>query len=88
MSSAQAQAVYNRTSFQEPDEAQETFARQYDLSRPDRAMSSYQRIMHQHTKQQFEMAHASSRRRSPKPNPGMAKLTPESSHSSIDSTSS
>ena len=43
MSSAEAQVVYNQSSFSEPMEAQEGFARQFDLSQPEQAMSSYQR---------------------------------------------
>jgi hypothetical protein len=44
MSSAEAQQVYNRReSISEPMEAQEEFAQQYDLSQPEKAMSSYQK---------------------------------------------
>ncbi|EMC93776.1 hypothetical protein BAUCODRAFT_58696, partial [Baudoinia panamericana UAMH 10762] len=50
--------------YSEQMEAQDHFAQTFDLSRPEQAMSSYQRLMHQHTKQQFEMATSSSRRRS------------------------
>ena len=45
MSSAEAQVVYNQASFSEPDEAQEMFASQFDLTRPEIAMSSYQRFV-------------------------------------------
>ena len=45
MSSAEAQVVYNRNSLSEPQEAEESFARQFDLSRPEKAMSSYQRFV-------------------------------------------
>lgn len=47
------------------------------------------RIMHQHTKQQFEMATASSRRRSTNASESdMASLATESSHGSMSSTRS
>ena len=45
MSSAEAQVVYNRGSFSEPMEVQEGFAKQFDLSRPEIAMDSYQRLV-------------------------------------------
>ncbi|KXL43248.1 hypothetical protein M433DRAFT_998 [Acidomyces richmondensis BFW] len=81
MSSAEAQVVYNSgRRFSVPDALQENFAQQYDLAHPEKAMSSYQRLMHQHTKQQYESAAISARRRS-SPNSGgaMMALTPESS---------
>ena len=43
MSSAEAQVAYNKGSFSEPLAAQEGFARQFDLSQPEQARSSYQR---------------------------------------------
>jgi hypothetical protein len=43
MSSAEAQIVYNSGAFFEPVEAQEGFAKQFDLSQPDKAMDAYQR---------------------------------------------
>jgi hypothetical protein len=43
MSSAEAQVVYNRSSSSEPMGAQEGFAQQFDLSQPEKAMSSYQK---------------------------------------------
>ena len=45
MSSAEAQIVANRSASSELNEAQETFARQFDLSQPDEAMSSYQKFV-------------------------------------------
>lgn len=48
MSSAEAQVVYEQTPFTEPDEAQETFARQFDLTQPEQAMSLYQRFVKPH----------------------------------------
>ncbi|KAK4621801.1 hypothetical protein CLAFUW4_06898 [Fulvia fulva] len=77
--------VYSTDGLEHP--AQDQFTQQYDLGNPDAAARSYQRIMHQHTKQQFELATASSRRRSA--NSGsIASLTPESSQDSVDSTAS
>jgi len=85
MSSAEAQVVYNRSSSSEPMEAQKGFAQQFDLSQPEKAMGSYQKLMHQHTKQQFEMV---KRRRSSTGNSDMAPLSSEESHGSISSTAS
>ncbi|EME43386.1 hypothetical protein DOTSEDRAFT_25336 [Dothistroma septosporum NZE10] len=77
--------VYSTEGLEHP--AQDQFAQQYDIGNPDAAAKSYQRIMHQHTKQQFELATASSRRRSA--NSGsISSLTPESSTGSMSSTSS
>ncbi|KAF2725191.1 hypothetical protein K431DRAFT_300103 [Polychaeton citri CBS 116435] len=73
--------------FAEPIAAQANFAQQYNLERPEQAMSSYQKIMHEHTRQQFNVATASSRRRSAG-NGNIATLSPSSSNSSVDSTAS
>lgn len=48
----------------DPVVARDHFAQNFDLNQPEKAMTSYQRLMHEHTKQQFETATASSRRRS------------------------
>ena len=45
MSSAEAQIVYSQATFAEPMEAQEGFVRQFDLSQPEQAMSSYQKFV-------------------------------------------
>lgn len=77
MSSAEAQIAYNKASPIEPQRAQEQFAQYYDLSRPEDAMTSYQkyvlsltcfndlrlttlliRLLHEHTKQQFQAANS------------------------------
>ncbi|KAF2171147.1 hypothetical protein M409DRAFT_19118 [Zasmidium cellare ATCC 36951] len=79
--------VYASNDFSE-HEAQDHFAQQFDLANPDAARDSYQRIMHQHTKQQFEMATTSSRRRSSGGDSRMASLSSEKSNGSISSTSS
>ncbi|KAF7194250.1 hypothetical protein HII31_04487 [Pseudocercospora fuligena] len=84
--SAQAQANYEPNGYIVPMGTEEHFAQQFDLSNPENARNSYQRVMHQHTKQQFEMATASSRRRST--NASMSTLSPESSVDSVSSTSS
>ncbi|KAI5365218.1 hypothetical protein Slin15195_G047550 [Septoria linicola] len=84
MSSSQ----YQVNGFVDPSHAEDHFAQQFDLSNPDNARCSYQRLMHQHTKQQFEMATASSRRRSTAASAEMASLSTESSTDSMSSTSS
>lgn len=43
MSSADAQIAFQRGGAYEPVEAQDKFAQQFDLSRPEQAMSSYQK---------------------------------------------
>ncbi|KJX98059.1 hypothetical protein TI39_contig440g00004 [Zymoseptoria brevis] len=83
MSAATQSASYGANGFTEPTEARDHFARQFDLANPEEARDSYQRIMHQHTRQQFEMATESSRRRSS--GATMASLKNESS---VDSTAS
>ncbi|KAH7396162.1 hypothetical protein BKA66DRAFT_566667 [Pyrenochaeta sp. MPI-SDFR-AT-0127] len=60
----QRQSVYVADGFSEPMSAQHNFANTFDLSNPDRAMSEYQRIMHEHTKRQLSTATDSARRRS------------------------
>ncbi|TKA24632.1 hypothetical protein B0A50_06392 [Salinomyces thailandicus] len=88
MSSADAQKVANRqASVIAPVEAQEVFPRAFNVDNPDKAMSSYQKLMHQHTMQQFENANVSSRRR-PASDAGMASLSTESSRASVSSTAS
>jgi hypothetical protein len=66
----------------DPTVAANQFQQNFDLNRPDQAMSSYQRLMHQHTKQQFENATASSRRRSSGP---VSSLQHDSSRGSVSS---
>ncbi|KAK3057415.1 hypothetical protein LTR09_001599 [Extremus antarcticus] len=87
MSSAEAQIVYTRgADFIQPVEAQDTFAHQFDLSQPDQAMESYQKIMHQHTKQQYDMASASERRRVKNTaSYGSVSLSSETSNASVGS---
>ncbi|KAF2462788.1 uncharacterized protein BDR25DRAFT_308161 [Lindgomyces ingoldianus] len=77
-------SVYVSGRFSEPMTAQHNFNTQYDTDNPNRAMSSYNRIMHEHTKRQLNMATNSARRRSSGTSPGSS----ESSLSSISSTSS
>ncbi|KAH7135265.1 hypothetical protein B0J11DRAFT_575863 [Dendryphion nanum] len=57
-------AVYVSGDFSEPMHAQHNFANQYDLDQPEQAVSSYARIMHEHTKRQLQTATQSARRRS------------------------
>ncbi|KAJ5022199.1 hypothetical protein PSV08DRAFT_37625, partial [Bipolaris maydis] len=58
------QSVYVSEGFSEPMSAQHNFANNFDLNDPERAMSEYQRIMHEHTKRQLTTATDSARRRS------------------------
>ncbi|KAK3679659.1 hypothetical protein LTR78_000034 [Recurvomyces mirabilis] len=84
MSSADAQLAFQKQSNRmQPTEVQEKFSQQFDLSRPEVAMSSYQKLLHDHTRQQYEMASSSSRRRSADSDvPSLA------SELSVDSTTS
>lgn len=52
------------TTFAEDSSPQDTFTSNYDLDNPIAAMSSYSRLMHQHTKRQMELATRSTGRRS------------------------
>jgi hypothetical protein len=70
----------------DPNVAREQFQHDFDLNSPDQAMTSYQKLMHEHTRQQFENATASSRRRSS--GPGVATLQHETSRGSTSSISS
>jgi hypothetical protein len=70
----------------DPNVAREQFQNDFDLNAPDQAMTSYQKLMHEHTRQQFENATASSRRRSS--GPSVASLSSETSRGSTSSTSS
>jgi hypothetical protein len=69
----------------DPNVARDHFQQNFDLNRPDQAMTSYQKQMHQHTRQQFENATASSRRRSSGPS---TSLQHDESRDSVSSTSS
>lgn len=69
----------------DPAVAADHFQQNFDLNRPDQAMTSYQKQMHQHTQKQFESATASSRRRSSVPIPS---LQHGESRDSVDSSSS
>ncbi|KAF2455597.1 hypothetical protein BDY21DRAFT_267954, partial [Lineolata rhizophorae] len=52
------------TTYSEPMTAQHNFANTYDLSHPQQAMSSYSKVMLQHTQRQLQTATSSARRRS------------------------
>jgi hypothetical protein len=71
----------------DPNVAREQFQHDFDLNSPDQAMTSYQKLMHEHTKQQFENATASSRRRSSGVS-GVSSFSHETSRGSTSSTSS
>lgn len=60
---AASDMVYETSNIAEPMAAQYNFAAQYNLDDPEQARSNYQRIMHEHTMQQFQLAHDSARRR-------------------------
>ncbi|MCJ1398951.1 hypothetical protein MMC11_002152 [Xylographa trunciseda] len=72
-------------SFADVSQAHDHFAAQFDLDDPVAAVSSYARIMHQHTQRQMERARMSARRRSPPSVDPMSSLTQESSVGSTDS---
>ncbi|MCJ1417700.1 hypothetical protein MMC32_004045 [Xylographa parallela] len=75
------------THFVDVSEAQDHFAAQFNLDNPVDAVSSYARIMHDHTLRQMERARSSARRRTPGSSSAdaMASLTQESSVGSVDS---
>ncbi|KAM0707692.1 hypothetical protein Q7P35_004339 [Cladosporium inversicolor] len=67
----------------DPNVAASHFQQNFDLNRPDQAMSSYQKQMHQHTQKQFENATASARRRSS--GGPISSMPNDSSRGSVDS---
>ncbi|MCJ1257645.1 hypothetical protein MMC24_005471 [Lignoscripta atroalba] len=69
-------------SFAEPMTALQNFQNDYDLDNPAEAMSSYARVMHQHTKRQMDSATRSIRRRSVNDARSRSALTHESSSNS------
>ncbi|CAD0020945.1 unnamed protein product [Aureobasidium pullulans] len=85
---SEIQQVYIAEDFSEPTAPQYEFPQHYDLNDPDSARLSYQRLMHEHTKQQFELATSSARRRGSPPEHDISSLRKETSGMSIDSTSS
>ncbi|KAK5747077.1 methylenetetrahydrofolate reductase 1 [Elasticomyces elasticus] len=63
MSSSEAQVAFQQGGRSIAHvEAQDKFAQQFDLESPEKAMSSYQKLLHQHTMQQYESAAAVNRR--------------------------
>ncbi|KAK5120782.1 hypothetical protein LTR85_005848 [Meristemomyces frigidus] len=86
MSSADALIAFNQGGFTEPMEGQDHFAQQFNLDNPEEAKSSYQRVMHQHTMQQFESA-TESRRRAGN-DTALPSLTSEESRGSVSSNES
>ena len=66
----------------DPNVAASHFQQRFDLNRPDQAMSSYQKQMHQHTQKQFENATESRRRSSSGP---VVSLQHDTSRGSVDS---
>ncbi|KAI6871183.1 hypothetical protein KC318_g19486 [Hortaea werneckii] len=88
MSSAEAQIATRHSEVIPPVEAQAAFTQHFDPTQPEKAMTSYQKLMHQHTLQQFENANLSSRRRSSDKDMGVASLPSEGSRGSMSSTGS
>jgi len=84
MSAATASAsVYVTDNFSEPMAAQHNFINNFDLDRPEEAMSAYQKIMHEHTKRQLNTATNSARRRT-----GMTESKDQDRNGSVSSTDS
>ncbi|KAM0723898.1 hypothetical protein Q7P37_000888 [Cladosporium fusiforme] len=71
----------------DPNVAADNFAQNFDLNQPQKAMTSYQKLMHEHTRQQFENATSSSRRRS-SGGPVASLQHEDSGRSSMSSSSS
>ncbi|KAK3068805.1 hypothetical protein LTR53_013331 [Teratosphaeriaceae sp. CCFEE 6253] len=87
MSSADAQQAFQQNVPKFHVEAQDNFTKTFDLSRPQVAMTSYQKLLHQHTKLQFDSASALSRRRSANASAAIATLKSEDSTGSTRSSS-
>ncbi|KAG9197938.1 hypothetical protein B5807_08784 [Epicoccum nigrum] len=84
MSAATASpSVYVTDNFSEPMTAQHNFVNNFDLDHPEKAMSDYQRIMHEHTKRQLSTATNSARRRT-----GMTQSKDQDRNGSVSSTDS
>ncbi|MCJ1390187.1 hypothetical protein MMC18_003045 [Xylographa bjoerkii] len=81
-------SMSSSTSFADVSQAQDHFAAQFNLDDHVDAVSSYARIMHEHTQRQMERARISARRRAPESVDPMATLTQESSVGSVDSRGS
>ncbi|CAO2647245.1 Nn.00g081670.m01.CDS01 [Neocucurbitaria sp. VM-36] len=69
------QSVFVSDGFSEPMSAQHNFANNFDLNNPERAMSEYQKIMHEHTKRQLSSATDSARRRSGSSNGSVSSMS-------------
>lgn len=80
-----ADGVYITDNYSEPMAPQHNFANNFDLDNPGRAMSSYARIMHEHTKKQLSTATSSARRRSQGFSPDSSSNDSVSSVRSTDS---
>ncbi|KAF4555197.1 Hypothetical protein D9617_3g022690 [Elsinoe fawcettii] len=88
MAAVPMDSVYHTDNIAVPTEVQDHFSAQYNMDDPEQARLSYMKIMHEHTKQQFQMATASSRRRNSPADHEMASLSTESSTGSVSSTAS
>ncbi|KAL1297765.1 hypothetical protein AAFC00_006302 [Neodothiora populina] len=84
--SAPSSMVYVNEDFSAPMSSQYNFSNQFDLDNPEEARMSYMRLMHEHTKHQFEMATSSAARRRASPaEHNVGGLRPETSNSSMES---
>ncbi|KAF2153367.1 hypothetical protein K461DRAFT_293634 [Myriangium duriaei CBS 260.36] len=88
MAAVAMDSIYTTDNITVPTEVQYNFSNQYNMEDPEQARINYMRIMHEHTKQQFQMATASSRRRNSPAAHDVASLQPTtSSTGSVSSVS-
>ena len=83
---ATSNTIYVAQDISSPTPLQYNFSHQFNLNDPEEARHTYQRIMHEHTKQQFQIATQSSRRRGSPTDHPMSGLYSESSNESVDSS--
>ncbi|GAM83948.1 hypothetical protein ANO11243_019380 [Dothideomycetidae sp. 11243] len=88
MASSPINSVYTTDNITVPTTVQDNFSNQYNMEDPEQARLNYMRVMHEHTKQQFQMASASSRRRNSPATHEMAGLSKSSSVASSISADS
>ncbi|TKX26737.1 hypothetical protein C1H76_0891 [Elsinoe australis] len=72
--SAATQSIYTTDNIAVPTEVQAHFSSNYNMDDPEQARQNYMKLMHEHTKQQFQIATASSRRRNSPATHDMAPL--------------
>ncbi|MCJ1246845.1 hypothetical protein MMC30_004054 [Trapelia coarctata] len=84
-------APSSSTPFLDPAQAQENFSSQFDLEDPMAAISSYARIMREHTQRQMDLANRAASRRSPNrrsPDKTVSSMANLSAQTSLESTDS